>query len=446
VPTPANPGSSLRAHACYVCTGLRRLTRLIVDPSTESRLQGIQGLRALAAGSILLFHIALFSEPSGAEFDVGPISWYIVPHLPLGVTLLFLLSAFLLYRPFAKAVMRPRPLPSLTSYLRNRALRILPAYWVILLFTGLVLQTTHVRESDASLGIGALADPVLVLLNATFLQSFHPSTILTGIGPAWALADVVVFYAVLPLLVLLAYALAKRASTRQGRRLAALAPAALLFVIGLSGKVVATFVVPGRAWDASWHAVIERSFWAHADFFALGLAVAVFRVDSEDGVLRLPRWWWKVATAALLLIALPTAKWTTPEGFADGSLSNSAYDTLMAVVCALFLALVVLPAHEKPTALVRLLEGRFIVAVGVVSYSLFLWQVPLIFWLREQGFTFPGPAGLAGNVVVAGLLTFALSALTYRYFEFPALRRKAKTRPGPAGDAAVATQQAPAAP
>jgi peptidoglycan/LPS O-acetylase OafA/YrhL len=417
-----------------------------VDPSSDSRLRGIQGLRALAAGSILLFHIVIFSEPSGGEFDLGLFGRYLVPHLPLGVTLLFVLSAFLLYRPFAKAVLRPRPLPSLTSYLRNRALRILPAYWVILLFTGLVLQTTHVREADSSLGIGALDDPVLLLVNAAFLQSFHPDTVLTGIGPAWALADVVVFYAVLPLLVLLAYGLAKRASTREGRRLAALAPAALLFVVGLSGKAVAVFVLPGAAWEASWHAVIERSFWAHADLFALGLAVAVFRVESEDGVLRLPRWWWKAATAALLLVALPTAKWTTQEGYADGSLSNSAYDTLMAVVCALFLALVVLPAQETPTTLVRLLEGRFIVAVGVVSYSLFLWQVPLIFWLREQGLTLPGPAGFAANVALAGALTFVLSALTYRYFEFPALRRKAKTRREPPRDAAVATQQAPAAP
>lgn len=38
------------------------------------------------------------------------------------------LSGFLLYRPFAAALLRARPRPDLAAYLRNRALRILPAY------------------------------------------------------------------------------------------------------------------------------------------------------------------------------------------------------------------------------------------------------------------------------------------------------------------------------
>lgn len=407
---------------------MRRLSLLFVDPSSGGRLAGIQGVRALAAGSILLFHVWVFAAPDGEAFGLGPVSRYLFPHLPLGVTLLFLLSGFLLYRPFAAAVMRAREVPSLPAYLRNRGLRILPAYWVILLFTGLVLQTTHVHESSGVLGTGALYDPVLLLINVAFVQNFHPATLLTGVGPAWALAAVVVFYLVLPLLVLVAAGLAKRATTQAGRTWAALAPAILLAAFGLSGRAVAGFVLPGGPWGADWHSVIERSFWAHADFFAVGLALAVIRVESEECRLRLPSWWRGAAVGAMLLIALPTAKFTTPEGYADGSLSNHAYDVLMAVVCGLFLALVVLPANQAPSILVRTLEAPVIAGIGVVSYSLFLWHVPLVFWLRNHGFTLGGAAGFVVDAVLVAAIAIALSALTYRYLEYPALRHKASTR------------------
>jgi peptidoglycan/LPS O-acetylase OafA/YrhL len=425
---------------------LRRLSLLFVDPSSGGRLAGIQGVRALAASSILLFHVWVFAAPDGESFDLGPVSRYLFPHLPLGVTLLFVLSGFLLYRPFAAAVMRERETPSLLAYLRNRALRILPAYWVILLVTGLVLQTTHVRESSGMLGTGALDDPVLLLVNIAFMQNFYPSTLLTGVGPAWALAAVVVFYLVLPLLVLVAAGLAKRATTRAGRTWAALAPAILLAALGLSGRAVAAFVLPGGAWGADWHSVIERSFWAHADFFAVGLAVAVLRIESEEGRLRLPKWWRWAAVGAVLLIALPTAKFATPEGYADGSLSNHVYDVLMALVCGLFLALVVLPANEAPSILVRTLETPVIAGVGVVSYSLFLWHVPLVFWLRSHGFTLGGAAGFVVDAVLVAAIAVGLSALTYRYLEYPALRRKASTRAGRRlGNAVAPARRAPRA-
>ena len=74
----------------------------------------------------------------------------------------------------------------------------------------------------------------------------------------------------------------------------------------------------------------------------------------------------------------------------------------------------------------RALEVRPIVAVGLVSYSLFLWHEPLIRWLREHGMTLSGSAGFVANLVVVGAVAGLLSFLTYRYIELPALRRKAR--------------------
>ncbi len=381
-----------------------------------------------------MYHIWLYASPSGAQFDLGPLDG-VFRHLPVGVTLFFTLSGFLLYRPFAGALMRNTDRPRLRNYLRNRALRILPAYWVILLFTGVVLQSTSLRSSLLELHLGSLASqPVVLLRNALLIQNYAPSTLLTGIGPAWSLAIEVVFYLVLPLVALIGFTLAARASTYGGRRLAALTPPLALLIVGLSGKVAARLLFPGfgpgTGWVGDWHSVLERSFWAQADLFAFGMALAVLRVEAEDGHLRLPRWWPGAATAGVLLIAVPTA------ALADrGMIGAYRYDTLMALACSMLLALAVLPwgseleeapsgAARRPSSMMRILESRFLMTTGLVSYSLFLWHEPLIRWMQSQGFTFGGRVGFLVDVALIGTISWALAWMTYWFVERPALARK----------------------
>jgi peptidoglycan/LPS O-acetylase OafA/YrhL len=400
------------------------MDRQSVRPSSGSRLPGIDGLRALAATAIVLYHAWLLGS-SGANF--GPLSRFFFPHLPVGVTLFFALSGFLLYRPFAAAMIRDHPLPRVGSYLRNRALRIFPAYWVVLLVGALVLEAVFVRTSPLDLATGGLRhDPVTLLRNVVLIQNYHPDTYFTGIGPAWSLAIEVVFYLALPILALIAVRLAVRASTARGRTLAAFAPAAILLALGLSGKIVATFLVPARVssdwigWIGSWNSVLERSFWAQADLFAFGVALAVLAVRFEDGAFRLPRWWRFAVASALALLVLATVTLS-----ADGRLGRHKYQMATAVACALLLSLVVLVDRKRtPPLLLRLLERRFVVGVGLVSYSLFLWHEPLIRWMSSNGLLGSGWMGFLWTLLLVAVAGGALSALTYRFVEVPALRRK----------------------
>ena len=242
-------------------------------------------------------------RPTG-PLALGPLS-RLMPHLPVGVTLFFTLSGFLLYRPFASALARGHARPDLAAYLRNRALRILPAYWVILLVTGLVMGATIVRHD---LQRGSLAaHPGLLVRDAFLVQNYDPGTILTGIGPAWSLAIEVAFYLALPILGLTAFALADRIRNGSRRRWFALLPPFVMLMVGISGKLVASTIVrgsgPGTGWTNDWHPVLERSFWVQGDLFAYGMLLAVLTVEVEDGRIRLPRGWWPVP---------PSRAWHSP--------------------------------------------------------------------------------------------------------------------------------------
>ena len=192
---------------------------------------------------------------------------------------------------------------------------------------------------------------------------------------------------------------------------------------GLSGKAVAAKLIPGlpSEWGATWHAVVELSFWGMADLFAFGMALAVLYVEVEAGRVRLPRIWRPAAAITALSAYVLVAVATVGE-----QLSYRPSNTLIAGACALLLALVVLPtaAKEEQPLLVRVLERPPIVAVGVISYGIFLWHVPIVFWLHGHGLVLPGLGGFLFNTLVLFVATITASYLTYRYIEAPALRLK----------------------
>jgi peptidoglycan/LPS O-acetylase OafA/YrhL len=378
--------------------------------------------------------------------NLGLLSRFALRHLPAGVLLFFTLSGFLLYRPLAASVLRQAPRPSVRRYLRNRALRIFPAYLLVLLVVGILLPAALTGRGSSGSPLGRLVgDPGVLLANAFLLQNYFLASMDTGIGPAWSLAVELVFYLVLPLLGWVAAACARAAHTPRSRTGAALVPVAVVIAIGLSGSLVAMDVVPPGS--GAWHRGVVRSFWYHADLFALGMALAVARVNLEDGRLRLPTWWRTAAAAGLVMVTLVTVL-LTDRGRIQQYQGALVYETLVIVACALLLALVVLSvtASARPPALVRLLETRVFVAVGLASYSLFLWHEPVVRWLQQHRWTVGGSGGFWVNLVVLGVVSGVLSGLTYRFVERPALSRKTgRPPPGPPASATQAQASAQAA-
>jgi len=80
-----------------------------------NRFPLFDSLRAIAAISVLLFHAALFRLLHVAS----PLRPY-TAHLDVGVTIFFMISGFLLYRPFVRARLQGEESPHVPAYAWRR--------------------------------------------------------------------------------------------------------------------------------------------------------------------------------------------------------------------------------------------------------------------------------------------------------------------------------------
>ncbi len=398
-------------------------------PVRRRRIEGIEGVRALAAYSVLAWHVwahpvarsrpstaAFSSDEYGIDFGFLPLT-HALDTLRVGVAMFFVLSGFLLFAPFASAILRGGPFPSIRDYAVNRTLRIIPAFWAILLLLAVFWQHALLRH------------PQQLVADMAFLQDYIPAYQPpwdTGVGimPAWSLCVEVVFYIALPLLSVATVRLA-RGRGIEGVRLA-LVPIVLLGGMGLFSIELYRGVWPNP--------IFETSFFTHAHWFAIGMAVAVVRILWEDGRLQLVDWWRRAAGAAIILLALVAI-----GGYAKVKLDFLEEQTILALACGLLVATIAMPSPGS--RLVRLLEWRPLVIGGLLSYGVFLWHEPILRFYRSHGLTWDGQAGYMADLLLVGATATVFAAATYVLVERPALRHKRRGRPVPVP--AVATGTAP---
>jgi peptidoglycan/LPS O-acetylase OafA/YrhL len=241
---------------------------------------------------------------------------------------------------------------------------------------------------------------------------------LTGIGPAWSLEPELVFYLLLPVLASAA-ARRTRAMARNERLRAALAAPALLLVVGIASKLIGASADPTVAdqWGHNWNTVFERSFLPTADLFALGMAAAVTVVASETGGLR------RLRPSRPGLCALLTG-FVAVSLHSHSHLGDRAFTTAMGLAFALLVLYVVPAAGSSRPTFARVLETKSLVYLGVISYSIYLWHQPLIFFLRKHGLLATGSLSAISNVMVVLAISAIVSTITYRLVESPAMRRK----------------------
>ena len=403
----------------------------MVLPSSGSRLSGIEGLRGFAAFSVLCFHVMLVLRANDqVRLSVDPLAG-LFAH---GLTLFFVLSGFLLYRPYVQAVLRDRPLPQPGEFLRNRALRIWPAYLVILLIVGFVLGLARIDAySSGSMdaqaaALGRFDNLWMFLANALLVQGWVPDYMQTGLVVSWSLVAEVSFYLLLPPLGFLAARLARHAP----RLLAAIVPVLLLGMVGLLGRFTTLYYalqqpVADRTdfvAGPTWSAVVYRGILGQGDLFAAGMAAAVLVVAVQSSSARGLRMgaWLVMAAVSVCAVFVGGGEFAMP---------------FVGLFFAGGIALLQLPAPSVPLrSLTRFLELAPIKAAGLCSYSVYLWHCTPIWLLRlHTDVRFSTPTQLLGCIAIVAVATYVLSWITYRWVELPFMERKhatERTSPEPA--------------
>jgi peptidoglycan/LPS O-acetylase OafA/YrhL len=363
-----------------------------IQQAGEDRSARIESLRALAAIGVVTSHVY------GATFAFGATVFATFPHRVLfgggdGVWLFFVLTGYLLFWPFAKSIYADGAVDP-RRYALNRALRILPLYYVAVV---VFLLANHRGGSFGQWGRFVL-----------FEENLSSSTLEKVDGVMWSLVIEVQFYALLPLL---AWILARTA--RNSVRRAAL-------LIGLVGSCSLMLRLALVQLAAHPHPLWQFSLPTTLFSFTAGMLLALGRLAWER---KPPRWArgpvlygdaWLLASLPFLALAF----W------------RFNLHPLVAVAAVLVIGACVLPLC--PGRLVRALEWRPLAALGVASYSLYIWHLPIVLRLgRANGLE----GHLARSLAIELPLLIALAAVSYLLVERPFLRLRRRWSPAaPARD------------
>jgi peptidoglycan/LPS O-acetylase OafA/YrhL len=375
---------------------------VVAPPPGNPRFPLFDGLRAVAVLSVLVTHTALLS-------GANELAWYgkYTARLDVGVTIFFLISGFLLYRPFVAAHLQGRPGPRVRDYARRRVLRIVPAYWLAL--TVLAIYPGLLQLWSGHSWVYYL-----------FLQDYSSAWTFGGLQPAWSLAIEAAFYVALPFI---AYGLgwAGRAMDRRGR---VLLEAGVIAGLGVASFVLRA-VTPGSP-ASQVHITLPGTF----DWFALGMLLAVASAGlagREPSPVRFLRRW----PSSAWLVALVLFWFTSTQLGLGGTLffrvtpAQSVAQHALYGAIAFFLLLPAVFADDGGGFPRRVLGNRLVAWLGLISYGIFLWHHPIALKLTEAN-----DRGLFASFRMLGITaaTFAIAvacaAISYYVLERPILRYK----------------------
>jgi peptidoglycan/LPS O-acetylase OafA/YrhL len=203
------------------------------------------------------------------------------------------------------------------------------------------------------------------------------------------------FYALLPLLALGVGRVAGRSLARA---------AAVIAAFGLASLAVRYLKVYDAApIDPRWRLSIAATFV----FFTAGMLLALLRLAWER---RAPRWVRGPLASSDLWLLASVPVWTVVL------LVDYDLDALLCPAAVLTIGACVLPLRHGP--LTGALAWWPLAAVGVASYSLYLWHVPVLSALMSLGL----PSRFASLTAVGIPLSILVALLSYRLIEEPFLR------------------------
>jgi peptidoglycan/LPS O-acetylase OafA/YrhL len=372
-------------------------------------------LRAFAALTVVGVHTAFYSGVTG-----GTGYGIYTARLEIGVAVFFVISGFLLYRPFTMANLTGGPSVAVRQFWIRRLKRIVPAYWVAFLVITYVLHADTVRH-----GFGSLA------IYLGFAQIYFPNHVISGILQAWSLCTEMSFYLALPLWAIGVSRVARRRPAEQ--RLA-------VELAGLGVLVVASFLFRIVILLQGGQMAHAMATWlpANTDLFALGMLLAVlsawWTVEDRRPALMwhplLPWISWAMAALTYFVVSnigLPTIP------IADLSVGQALARQTLYGLFALFMVVPAVIGAQDRGLIRRTLQWRPLALLGIVSYGIYLWHESwmnmVMRWTGSKTFGI----GFLQLTIPVVVLAVSVAAISYVFVERPIrrLRRKPVNLPRP---------------
>lgn len=399
----------------------------ITDPGKEARsragipiVPAFDGFRAFAILGVVAIHLIQISGLGNTVDDLlGRVLW---GSFGRAVEALFIISGFVVYLPTAA---RNGEFGSFFPYAIRRGARLLPAYWLIIVFSVLLL-TTFALSSPVLRG-QTLAVPGLenILLNLTTLAvpaSMLSSGVSVGLGmdpPLWTLSSELVFYLVLPLVAVFFFK----------RPVLSLLVSALLSLLWMTAFDNLQSLTSGLGFSLGSGDELRLSFTSEQQFpawafsFALGMCGALTWVRLSRS--KRPHKVIEDRAKLSMLFSLAIASITALILGGDGAFTREKviWSMVFSAALAVFMVSMTLcpPRWQRPFTAWRVRQ------LGDISYGIYLSHYVFI-TLAVSAFALPAE-GTIGDFLLLALIvlppTVLYGYLSARFLEQP-IRRWAR--------------------
>jgi peptidoglycan/LPS O-acetylase OafA/YrhL len=373
----------------------------------SSRIEALEGYRAVAAIGVLISHTAgevwfIRADEPGA---------HVMDNLGnFGVAVFFVLSGFVIFRPFVAASLERGRLPATAPYLIRRGLRVFPAYWVALAAWAVWAPAAD-RAAGSTVGMLLLTDPY----SSDYVW-------LTGLYVSWTLTIEIAFYAFVPVYAWFLHRIAQGQGLPVRRLQIHLCGIGVLYLVAFAYRSFAT-----DHWSG---APVGAVAWlpGYLDWFALGMVMATISSWRRAGN-PLPAWLtglaertvacWTLAAAAYLAIVVLKG-----DQLLFSRVENAAQMSFRHFFQGLAAFFFVLPAilgraHQRGVSWFR---TSTLIFLGTVSYGIYLWHPVVMLWFHELwGDDSPRERFVALTVAVLAV-TIPIAAVSYWLIERPMMR------------------------
>jgi peptidoglycan/LPS O-acetylase OafA/YrhL len=346
-----------------------------VNIGSASRLPSLDGLRAVSICMVVIGHCSktITGLSNSAYMFLG-----FVGAGRLGVSIFFVISGFLITTLLVREQLSTHTI-SLKDFYIRRAFRIFPgfyAYWLVA-FVLALLGYIHLSRSD-------------LISAAIYIWNYVPRNVDTWfLGHTWSLSVEEQFYLLWPFIL-------KLSGPKRGTWAALAVVVTAPFI-----RLGSYFLLPSA------RPRIGMMLHTRADSLMIGALLALICFNEDHlHILKRSVSSWLIPVVSLCILVIDTS---LTMHFKGGYVLSIGY-SLQNLMIAMLMAHVVL--YDK-TILGRILNCPAVVHVGLISYSLYLWQQ---LFLTTSNTTFSG--FFPWNLVCA----FAAAELSYYMLEKPFLR------------------------